>query len=30
VKEVEDRLAWIIPGTGIVGEPAVIVGPIRH
>jgi CBS domain-containing protein len=27
VKRVEDRLAWIVPGTGIVGEPPVIVGP---
>jgi len=27
VKKVEDRLAWLIPGTGIVGEPPVVVGP---
>jgi CBS domain-containing protein len=27
VKRVEDRLAWVVPGTGIVGEPPVIVGP---
>ena len=27
VKEVEDQLAWLVPGTGMVGEPPVIVGP---
>jgi len=27
VKKVEDRLAWLIPGTGLVGEGPVIVGP---
>ena len=27
VKKVEDRLAWVVPGTGIVGEPPVIIGP---
>ena len=27
VKKVEDRLAWLIPGTGLVGEPPVVVGP---
>jgi CBS domain-containing protein len=27
VKKVEDQLIWVVPGTGIVGEPAVIVGP---
>jgi CBS domain-containing protein len=27
VKKVEDRLAWLVPGTGMVGEPPVIVGP---
>ena len=27
VKKVEDRLAWVIPGSGLVGEPAVIIGP---
>lgn len=26
VKGVEDRLAWIIPGTGVVGEPPVVIG----
>jgi CBS domain-containing protein len=26
VKKVEDRLAWLVPGTGIVGEPPVIIG----
>jgi CBS domain-containing protein len=30
VKKVEDRLAWIVPGTGIVGEPPVIIGPTQH
>ena len=28
VKKVEDRLAWLIPGTGLVGELPVIVGPV--
>ena len=27
VKQVEDQLAWLVPGTGMVGEPPVIVGP---
>src|SRR5262249_122597 len=27
VKNVEDRLAWIVPGSGIVGEPTMIIGP---
>ena len=27
VKQVEDQLAWLMPGTGMVGEPPVIVGP---
>ena len=27
VKKVEDRLAWVVPGTGIIGEPAVVLGP---
>lgn len=27
VQKVEDRLAWIIPGTGLVGEPPLVVGP---
>jgi hypothetical protein len=30
VKNVEDRLAWIIPGTGLVGGPPVIIGPTQH
>jgi CBS domain-containing protein len=30
VKKVEDRLAWLIPGTGIVGEPPVIIGSTQH
>jgi CBS domain-containing protein len=30
VKKVEDRLAWLVPGTGIVGEPPVIIGPTQH
>jgi CBS domain-containing protein len=30
VKQVEDRLAWVLPGTGIVGEPAIVVGPTGH
>lgn len=30
VKGVEDRLAWIIPGTGLIAEPPVIVGPAQH
>jgi CBS domain-containing protein len=30
VKKVEDRLAWVIPGTGIGGEPAIIIGPAEH
>jgi CBS domain-containing protein len=30
VKRVEDRLAWLVPGTGIVGEPPVIIGPTQH
>jgi CBS domain-containing protein len=30
VKKVEDRLAWIVPGTGIVGEPPMIIGPTQH
>jgi CBS domain-containing protein len=27
VKQVEDRLVWISPGTGIVGEPAMVLAP---
>jgi CBS domain-containing protein len=27
VKKVEDRLSWIAFGTGLIGEPAVVVGP---
>jgi CBS domain-containing protein len=27
VKKVEDRLAWVIPEAGLVGTPAVVVGP---
>ena len=27
VKKVEDRLAWIVPGTGMLGEPPVVIGP---
>jgi CBS domain-containing protein len=27
VKEVEDQLAWLVPGSGMAGEPPVIVGP---
>ena len=30
VKKVEDRLAWLIPGTGILGEPPVLVGPTQQ
>jgi CBS domain-containing protein len=30
VKRVEDRLAWLIPGTGIVGEPPVLIEPTQH
>jgi len=30
VQQVEDRLAWIIPGTGLVGDPPVIVGPAQR
>jgi len=30
VKKVEDRLAWVIPGTGIVGDPPMIVGPTEE
>ena len=27
VKKVEDRLVWLVPGTGMVGEPPVLIGP---
>jgi CBS domain-containing protein len=27
VKKVEDQLVWVVPGTGAIGEPAVVVGP---
>ena len=27
VKKVEDRLAFLVPGTGTMGEPPVIIGP---
>jgi CBS-domain-containing membrane protein len=27
VKKVEDQLAWLVPGTGVMGEPVMIVGP---
>ena len=30
VRKVEDRLAWVIPEAGLVGTPAVVVGPPRH
>jgi CBS domain-containing protein len=30
VKRVEDRLAWLVPGTGLVGAPPVVVGPAQH
>jgi len=25
--KVEDRLVWLVPGTGMVGEPPVLIGP---
>jgi CBS domain-containing protein len=27
VKGVEDRLAWLVPGAGVMGQPVMIVGP---
>lgn len=27
VRKVEDQLAWVAPGTGIISEPAVMLGP---
>ena len=27
VKKVEDQLAWLVPGTGIIGQPPIIIGP---
>jgi CBS domain-containing protein len=30
VKRVEDQIAWLIPGTGIVGSPPMIIGPAER
>src|SRR5262245_60279802 len=30
VKKVEDRLAWIIPGTGLAGEPPLVIEATQH
>ena len=30
VKKVEDQLAWLVPGTGMVGEPPLIIGRGGH
>lgn|SRR5262245_40791652 len=30
VKKVEDRLAWVVPGTGLAGEPVIIIGPTQN
>jgi CBS domain-containing protein len=30
VRKVEDRLAWLVPGTGMVGEPPLIIGPAER
>lgn len=30
VKKVEDQLAWIIPGTGLAGEPPLVIGATQH
>lgn len=27
VKKVEDQLAWLVPGTGVIGQPPIIIGP---
>jgi hypothetical protein len=27
VKRVEDRLVLLVPGSGIIGQPPIIVGP---
>jgi BON domain-containing protein len=27
VKKVEDQLAWLVPGAGVMGEAVMIVGP---
>jgi CBS domain-containing protein len=30
VKRVEDQLAWLIPGTGVLGTPPMIIGPAER
>jgi len=30
VRKVEDRLSWLVPGTGLIGGPPVIVGPAQQ
>jgi CBS domain-containing protein len=30
VKRVEDQVAWLIPGSGIVGSPPMIIGPAER
>jgi len=30
VKQVEDQIAWLIPGTGVVGAPPMIIGPAER
>jgi osmotically-inducible protein OsmY len=30
VKKVEDQLAWLVPGTGVIGQPPIIIGPPGH
>ncbi|MBX6329075.1 MAG: CBS domain-containing protein [Pseudolabrys sp.] len=27
VKKVEDQLAWVVPGSGVIGEPVTVIGP---
>jgi CBS domain-containing protein len=30
VKKVEDRLSWVVPGTGFLGRPPVVIGPVQE